>query len=56
MKKFDEEERLPISSIKQFIYCKRRFALMYLNCDWGENYKIAEGDLLHKRVDDPYFN
>lgn len=56
MKKFDEDERLPISSLKQFIYCKRRFALMYLNCDWGENYKIAEGDLLHKRVDDPYFN
>ncbi|MDK2961928.1 MAG: CRISPR-associated exonuclease Cas4 [Eubacteriaceae bacterium] len=56
MKKFEEDERLPISSLKQFIYCKRRFALMYLNCDWGENYKIAEGDLLHKRVDDPYFN
>lgn len=56
MKKFEEDERLPISALKQFIYCKRRFALMYINCDWGENYKIAEGDLLHKRVDDPYFN
>lgn len=56
MKKFEEDERLAISSLKQFIYCQRRFALMYINCDWGENYKIAEGDLLHKRVDDPYFN
>lgn len=56
MKKFEEDERFPISSLKQFMYCKRRFALMYINCDWGENYKIAEGDLLHKRVDDPYFN
>jgi len=56
MKKFEEIERLPLSSLKQFIYCKRRFALMYLECEWGANYKIVEGDQLHERVDDPHFN
>lgn len=56
MKKFDEIERLPISSLKQFIYCQRRFALMYIECEWRSNYKIVEGDILHERVDDPFFN
>ncbi|MBK5244066.1 MAG: CRISPR-associated protein Cas4 [Eubacteriaceae bacterium] len=56
MKKFEEYDRLPLSALKQFIYCKKRFALMYLECEWGENYKIVEGDLLHKSVNDPTFN
>lgn len=56
MKKYDVIERLPISSLKQFIYCQRRFALMYIECEWGSNYKIVEGDILHERVDDPFFN
>lgn len=56
MKKSDEYDRMPISSLKQFIYCKRRFALMYINCEWGSNYKIVEGDILHSRVNDPFFN
>ncbi len=29
---------------------------MYLECEWGNNYKIVEGDLLHQRADDPNFN
>ena len=57
MKKFDENrERIPISAIKQYIYCKRRFALMFIDREWGSNYKIVEGDILHKKVDDPFFN
>ena len=56
MKKFDERERMAISAIKQYTSCKRRFALMSLNCDWGENYTIVKGDILHQRVNDPYFN
>ena len=56
MKKSDEYDRMPISSLKQYIYCKRRFALMYINCEWGSNYKIVEGDILHSRVNDPFFN
>ena len=56
MKKFDDFERLPLSALKQFVYCKRRFALMHIECEWDSNYKIAEGDILHQRVDDPFFN
>ncbi len=56
MNAFNDQERLPLSSLKQFRYCKRRFALMYIDCEWGENYKIVEGNLLHQKVDDPMFN
>jgi CRISPR-associated exonuclease Cas4 len=56
MKKFADNERLSLSALKQFVYCKRRFALMFSECEWGSNYKIVEGDILHERVDNPYFN
>jgi CRISPR-associated exonuclease Cas4 len=50
----EENERIPISSIKQYIYCKRRFALMFIDREWESNYKIVEGDILHEKVDDPF--
>ncbi|MEG2957302.1 MAG: CRISPR-associated protein Cas4 [Christensenellaceae bacterium] len=53
---FDDLERIPISAIKQYVYCKRRFALMFVDGEWGTNYKIVEGELLHSKVDDPFFN
>jgi CRISPR-associated exonuclease Cas4 len=56
MKKCEDIERMPLSSLKQFVYCKRRFALMYIENEWGINYKIIEGDILHERVNDPFFN
>ena len=54
--KSEERERLPISAVKQYAYCKRRFALMFIDGEWGENYKIIEGDILHEKVDDPFFS
>ena len=54
--KNSKEERLPISAIKQYIYCPRRFSLMFIEQQWGSNYKIVEGDFLHAKVDDPFFN
>lgn len=55
MKKFNNDKLL-ISSLKQYIYCKRRFSLMFIDCEWGSNYKIIEGDFLHERVNNPFFN
>jgi CRISPR-associated exonuclease Cas4 len=56
MKKCDDFDRLPISAMKQYAYCKRRFALMFIDGEWGSNHKIVEGDILHEKVDDPLFN
>lgn len=49
-------ERLALSGIKQYAYCKRRFTLMFIDNEWGSNYKIVEGDILHEKVDNPFFN
>ncbi len=54
MSEFDND-RVPVSAIKQIIYCKRRFALMFIDQEWASNYKIVEGDFLHQRVNDPFF-
>jgi len=56
LKEFDERERLPISAVKQYAYCRRRFALIFIDGEWGSNYKIVEGDILHEKVNDPFFN
>lgn len=50
----EQDERLPISFIKQFIYCKRRFALMSIDNEWSDNHKIIEGNILHEKVDNPF--
>ena len=55
MKKSEERERLPVSAIKQYVYCKRRFALMFIDDEWENNYKIIEGNITHEKVDDPFF-
>lgn len=54
MTEYDERERLPISAIKQFAYCKRRFALMFIDDEWADNYKIIEGNITHEKVNDPF--
>jgi CRISPR-associated exonuclease Cas4 len=56
MKESDIRERLPISAIKQYAYCQRRFALMFIDNEWGSNYKIVEGNIHHEKVNDPFFN
>ena len=56
MKKYDESERLAISAVKQYAYCPRRFGLMFIDGEWGDNYKITEGNILHEKVNDPFFS
>ena len=51
-----DNERIPVSAIKQYVYCRRRFGLMFVDREWSDNYKIVEGDLLHMKVNDPFFN
>ena len=56
LKGFKSEERIPVSWIKQYLYCKRRLALMSIDGEWGSNFKIVEGDFLHNRVNNPFIN
>jgi CRISPR-associated exonuclease Cas4 len=50
------DELLPLSGIQHFLFCRRQWALIHIERQWKENTLTAEGRLLHKRVDDPFFS
>lgn len=46
---------LELNGIQHFTFCKRQWALMYLESVWEENADTMLGRYIHKRVDNPYF-
>ncbi len=46
---------LPLSGIQHFVFCRRQWALIHIERQWQENALTAEGRILHRRVDDPFF-
>lgn len=47
-----EEDYLHISSIQHFIFCKRQWAILYLEDQWQENFLTAEGRVIHEKAHD----
>ena len=43
---------LQMSGIQHFSFCRRQWALAYLEQQWSENQRTAEGRLLHERCHD----
>jgi CRISPR-associated exonuclease Cas4 len=43
-----------IREIQHFVYCPRRFALMYFENIWVDSAKTINGDLVHEKVNDPF--
>ncbi len=52
---YTDDELLSLSGIQHFFFCKRQWALIHVEQQWGENLRTAEGHIIHERVDDPYF-
>jgi CRISPR-associated exonuclease Cas4 len=50
---YDEDDFLLISGIQHFIFCRRQWALIHVECLWADNERTVSGELLHKRVHDP---
>lgn len=55
IKKYNEEELLPLSGIQHIAFCERQWALIHIEKQWQENKRTVEGRHLHQRVDDPEF-
>lgn len=49
---FDEKDYLLISGIQHFIFCRRQWALIYLEQQWEDNYHTVIGQLVHERAHD----
>lgn len=52
MKRYTEEELLPLSLIQHFLFCERRAALVQIEGLWEDNLFTVEGRHLHHKVDD----
>jgi len=52
---YSEEDLLLLSGIQHFAYCERQWGLIHIESQWVENLRTAEGRLMHRKADDPYF-
>ena len=50
---YDEEDFLQLSGIQHFAFCRRQWALAYIELQWQENVRTVEGRLLHEKAHDP---
>lgn len=47
---YNEEEYLQLSGIQHFTFCRRQWALAYIELQWAENVRTVEGRLLHEKA------
>lgn len=52
---YSEEDYLQLSGIQHFAFCRRQWALIYIEQQWVENLRTAEGRLMHKNAHDTQF-
>ena len=55
MMEYNEEDYLDISGIQHFAFCRRQWALAYIEMQWNENLRTTEGHILHERAHDDFF-
>lgn len=49
---YDEDDFLQLSGIQHFAFCRRQWALAYIELQWKENVRTIEGHLLHEKAHD----
>ena len=55
MTSYPPEEWLALSGIQHFVFCRRQWALIHVERQWQENALTAQGRIMHRRADDPFF-
>ena len=51
----DDRDYLMMSGIQHFSFCKRQWALIHIEQQWAENYRTADGRIMHDRAHDGAF-
>lgn len=49
---YKEDDFLQLSGIQHFLFCRRQWALIHIEQQWAENYRTADGGIMHKKVHD----
>jgi CRISPR-associated exonuclease Cas4 len=52
---YEDDDLLLLSGIQHFAFCRRQWALAYIEQQWEENLLTFGGRDLHERADDPFF-
>lgn len=52
---YSEDDFLSLSGIQHFAFCRRQWALIHIEQQWGENLRTVEGEILHERAHDDTF-
>lgn len=47
---YSEEDYLLLSGIQHFAFCRRQWALIYIEQEWQENLRTVEGNRLHEKA------
>ena len=49
---YKEDDYLQLSGLQHFVFCRRQWALIYIENQWSENIRTIEGKILHERAHD----
>lgn len=49
---YNEDDFLPLSGLQHFVFCPRQWALIHIEQQWAENYRTADGELMHEKAHD----
>ncbi len=52
---YSDDDMLMLSGIQHFRFCPRQWALIHIEQQWEDNRLTAEGEILHRHVDDPSY-
>lgn len=47
---FKEEDYLQLSGLQHFAFCRRQWALIHIENQWAENWRTADGGIIHERA------
>ena len=53
---FSEDEYLLLPGIQHFVFWRRQWALIHIEKQWAENYRTADGQVMHRNVHDADFH
>lgn len=53
---YEQEDFLALSGLQHFKFCRRQWALIFIENQWAENVRTVEGTLLHKNAHDKDFS
>ena len=53
---YPEEDFLQLSGLQRFKFCRRQWALIYIENQWAENFRTTDGAILHENAHNGGFN